>query len=110
MSLTSLTVAGYRSIRSIRFPVRRLSVLVGGNGVGKTNLYRSLELLQCAATGALATEIAGEGGLSSVYFAGERKRENGRDQKSGSEHRSRETHGSVSVGDSGKNATGTSFE
>jgi predicted ATPase len=74
MSLTSLSVTGYRSIRWIRFPVRRLSVLVGGNGVGKTNLYRSLQLLQSAADGTLATEIAREGGLSSLYFAGERKR------------------------------------
>lgn len=74
MSLISLSVTGYRSIRWIRFPVRRLSVLVGGNGVGKTNLYRSLELLQSAATGTLAMEIAREGGLSSLYFAGERKR------------------------------------
>lgn len=74
MSLASLAVTGYRSIRSIRFPVRRLSVFVGSNGVGKTNLYRSLELLQAAALGTLAEEIAREGGLSSLHFAGELKR------------------------------------
>jgi len=73
MALTALAVTGYRSIRSIRFPLRRLSVLVGGNGVGKTNLYRSLELLQSAATGTLATEIARDGGLGSVHFAGQLK-------------------------------------
>lgn len=38
-------------------------MLVGANGVGKTNLYRSLELLHAAAKGTLAEEIAREGGL-----------------------------------------------
>ena len=51
MSLTDIHIAGYRSIRSIHFPVRQLSVLVGANGVGKTNLYRALELVRAAATG-----------------------------------------------------------
>ena len=53
MSLSDIAIAGYRSVRSIRFPLRRLTVLVGDNGVGKTNLYRSLELVHAAATGEL---------------------------------------------------------
>lgn len=53
-------------------PLRRLTVLLGANGVGKTNLYRSLELLHTAATGALAAEIAREGGLQSIFWAGGR--------------------------------------
>jgi predicted ATPase len=40
-----LRAAGYRSLRAIRFPVGRLTVFVGANGVGKTNLYRALQLL-----------------------------------------------------------------
>lgn len=71
MSLTEVEITGFRSIRTIRFPLRRLTVLVGANGVGKTNLYRSLELLHAAAKGTLAEEIAREGGLASVHFAGE---------------------------------------
>jgi Predicted ATPase len=73
MSLTDLDITGYRSIRSIRFPLRRLTVLVGGNGVGKTNLYRALEMLHAAATGDLALNIAREGGLASALWAGPRK-------------------------------------
>ena len=73
MTLVDISISGYRSIRTLRFPVRRLSVLVGGNGVGKTNLYRSLELLHAAARGTLAEEIAREGGLGSIFWAGERK-------------------------------------
>lgn len=70
MTLAALEIAGYRSVRRIRFPLRQLTVLVGGNGVGKTNLYRSLELLQSAAKGTLADELAREGGLASVFWAG----------------------------------------
>ncbi|KQT45990.1 hypothetical protein ASG47_13700 [Devosia sp. Leaf420] len=70
MTLATLEIIGYRSVRRIRFPLRQLTVLVGGNGVGKTNLYRSLELLQSAAKGTLADELAREGGLSSVFWAG----------------------------------------
>jgi predicted ATPase len=70
MTLSAVEITGYRSVRKIRFPVRQLTVLVGGNGVGKTNLYRSLELLQAAARGTLASEIAREGGLGSIFWAG----------------------------------------
>ncbi|UJW87025.1 AAA family ATPase [Devosia sp. SL43] len=70
MTLSAVEIVGYRSVRKIRFPLRQLTVLVGGNGVGKTNLYRSLELLQAAARGTLADEIAREGGLGSIFWAG----------------------------------------
>jgi predicted ATPase len=64
--------AGYRSLRNIRFPIGRLTVFVGANGVGKTNLYRALQLLQASAAGTLARELASEGGMESAYWAGKR--------------------------------------
>jgi predicted ATPase len=72
MALTSVSIQGFRSIRRIAFPLRRLTVLLGANGVGKTNLYRSLELLHAAAKGTLAAEIAREGGMQSIFWAGGR--------------------------------------
>ena len=74
MSLKALTINGYRSVRSISFPVEPLSVFAGANGVGKTNLYRSLFLLHCAARGTITREIAEEGGVRSVIWAGPRKK------------------------------------
>ena len=65
--------ANYRSLRSIRFPAGRLSVFVGSNGVGKTNLYRVLQLLQAAAGGTLSRELAAEGGMQSALWAGRRR-------------------------------------
>lgn len=73
MSVTDLSIEGYRSVRRMAMPVRRLTVLTGANGVGKTNLYRALELVRTAATGTLTTSIAREGGLGSVLWAGQRK-------------------------------------
>lgn len=64
--------AGYRSLRKISFPVDRLTVFLGANGVGKTNLYRALQLIQAAASGTLARELAAEGGMDSAFWAGER--------------------------------------
>jgi predicted ATPase len=64
--------AGYRSLRSIRIPLSGMSVFVGANGVGKTNLYRALQLLQASAAGSLSRELAGEGGMQSVLWAGKR--------------------------------------
>jgi predicted ATPase len=72
MRIREVSIAGYRSLRAIRFPVGRLTVFVGANGVGKTNLYRALELIQAAAAGTLARELAAEGGMESALWAGRR--------------------------------------
>jgi predicted ATPase len=65
--------ANYRSLRSIRFPTGRLTVFVGANGVGKTNLYRALQLIQASAAGTLARELAADGGMESAMWAGKRR-------------------------------------
>ncbi|MEA2907379.1 MAG: hypothetical protein QOI12_4766 [Alphaproteobacteria bacterium] len=72
MRICEVSVAGYRSLRAIRFPVGSLTVFVGANGVGKTNLYRALQLLQASAAGTLARELASEGGMESALWAGKR--------------------------------------
>ena len=72
MQVRDVSIAGYRSLRALRFPVGSLTVFVGANGVGKTNLYRSLQLLQAAAAGTLARELASEGGMELALWAGKR--------------------------------------
>ena len=74
MRLTAVSIQNYRSIRKIRFPIGPLTVLVGRNGVGKTNLYRALHLLHAAALGTITEEIAAEGGMESVLWAGGRRK------------------------------------
>lgn len=64
MIVREIHAANYRSLHSIRFPTGRLTVFVGANGVGKTNLYRALQLLQASAAGTLAQELAGEASMA----------------------------------------------
>jgi predicted ATPase len=63
----------FRSLEAIAYPMSGLDVFVGANGVGKTNLYRGLELLRAAAANELASDLAREGGLASALWAGPRK-------------------------------------
>lgn len=48
-------------------------MFIGENGVGKSNLYRALQLVQAAVTGSLAYEIAAEGGMASALWSGPRR-------------------------------------
>jgi predicted ATPase len=73
MLITRLEVAGYRSVRRLVLPLEPLTVVVGPNGSGKTNLYRALYLLHVAAQGRLAQVLAEEGGVPSVVWAGQRE-------------------------------------
>lgn len=74
MKLRSLTVAGYRSLKTIRMEIGDVNVFVGDNGVGKSNLYRALHLAQSAAEGTFSREIAAEGGMAAVLWTGARKK------------------------------------
>jgi predicted ATPase len=49
-----------------------VNLILGANGVGKTNLYNSIALLRSVAKGELAKALAAEGGLVSSMWAGAR--------------------------------------
>ena len=73
MLLRSMFAENYRSLRSIRLDLGQVNLFVGENGVGKSNLYRALQLVQAAARGTLSGEIAGEGGMASALWSGRRR-------------------------------------
>lgn len=70
MQLIACEIAGYRSLRAVRLPLGPVSVLLGENGAGKTNILTSLQLLQAAATGPICRMLVDEGGLGRVLWAG----------------------------------------
>jgi len=68
--LTTLAISNYRSLRQVVVPVKKLNVITGANGTGKSNLYRALKLLADVAQGRVVSSIAREGGLQSTLWAG----------------------------------------
>jgi predicted ATPase len=69
LPVREFSAKGYRSLQRIHYPMSRLDVFVGPNGVGKSNLYRGLELLQAAAADTLSEQLAQEG-LDRAFWAG----------------------------------------
>jgi predicted ATPase len=72
LAVRELHVQGYRSVKEIRLKLKRVNVLVGPNGCGKSNLYRSMMLIAAAARGTFAMDLASEGGIASILWAGGR--------------------------------------
>lgn len=68
--ILTLAISGYRSIRNLVLPLERLNVITGGNGTGKSSLYRALRLLAEVAQGRAIASLALEGGLQSTLWAG----------------------------------------
>jgi len=68
--LAKLAISNYRSLRKLIVPMRGLNVITGGNGSGKSSLYRALRLLADTARGSLIPTLAREGGLQSTLWAG----------------------------------------
>lgn len=70
MSIQSVTIKGFRSVRNITLPLQQLNIISGANGCGKSNLYKAVRLLHAAANGRLSQAIAEEGGIQKVMWAG----------------------------------------
>lgn len=68
--LTLLSVANYRSLRQLRLPLARLTLITGPNGSGKSSIYRALRLLADAAQNRVLPSLALEGGFTSALWAG----------------------------------------
>src|SRR3954449_639354 len=73
VALSRCWVRNYRSLVDVTLDPAQLTVIVGENGTGKTNLYRALSLLSRGAGGGLARSLLEEGGMPSVLYAGRRK-------------------------------------
>lgn len=68
--ITRLAISGHRSLRGVILELSRINVVCGGNGVGKSSLYRAIRLLADCAQGHAIRSLALEGGLQSTLWAG----------------------------------------
>lgn len=74
MKIRELEISGYRSVDDLKLELGDVTVLVGPNGCGKSNIYQSINLIGAAATGQFARRIAEEGGMQSILWAGGRSK------------------------------------
>ena len=68
--ISTIAVHGYRSLRELRVPLAKITLVTGANGTGKSSLYRALRLLADCAEGQVIGSLAREGGLPSTLWAG----------------------------------------
>jgi predicted ATPase len=68
--LTHLAIAGYRSLREVILTLDKLNVVTGGNGSGKSSLYKALRLMSEIGRGSIVKSLVLEGGFESVLWAG----------------------------------------
>lgn len=69
--LTRFTVRGFKTLRDLSLPLSPVTLLVGANNVGKTNVVRALELLATAVTtGSLSRAIREAGGTTAILTEG----------------------------------------
>ncbi|MBY4898137.1 AAA family ATPase [Cupriavidus sp. AU9028] len=70
MTIATLAISNYRSLRDMVLPLGPLTVISGPNGAGKSNLYRALRLLAATVQDGIVAALAREGGMPSILWAG----------------------------------------
>lgn len=80
-TITQLTIMGFKSIRSLEnFELRRFNVLIGANGVGKSNIidfFQMLKFMFSSTQGSLRLYVAQRGGSNSLlHYYGLKKSRN----------------------------------
>jgi len=71
--ISKLTIKGFKSIRELEdFELRRLNVLIGANGSGKSNFVDFFRLLRELINQRLQLAVAAEGGADACLFLGPR--------------------------------------
>lgn len=69
--ISSLSIEGYKSIKSLKdFPLRSLNVLIGANGVGKSNFVTFFGMLSELAEQRLQVWVQKQGGAERVLSFG----------------------------------------
>ena len=73
--LTQITVQGYKSIKDQTLDLGQLNVLIGGNGVGKSNLIGVFKFLRSIYDGDLQTTVGAMGGANTLLHFGRKTTE-----------------------------------
>lgn len=74
MKIREIEISGYRSLKDIRLKLGDVTIVVGPNGCGKSNIYQAVQMMASAASGQFARRIVEEGGMKSIVWAGRRSK------------------------------------
>ena len=73
VQLTSLRLAGWKSIRDASIEIRPLNVLIGANGAGKSNLISFFTMMKTMMAGRLQIHLRVNGGADSLLHYGPKR-------------------------------------
>lgn len=68
MAVSSITTAGLRSLREVKLDLGPVTVLIGANGSGKSNVLSVFRLLNAIRSRSLGLYVGQEGGASTLLF------------------------------------------
>ncbi|GAB3350270.1 AAA family ATPase [Arachidicoccus ginsenosidivorans] len=68
--ISSIEIKGFKSIRNQIVPLKQLNVLIGGNGVGKSNFISVFSLVRNLYEGSLQNYVIKKGGSNSFLYGG----------------------------------------
>ena len=72
--LSSMSVKGFKSIKSLEdFNMKNLNIIIGANGVGKSNFINIFKILNCIVKQQLQTYVAQKGFAEKILFFGSKK-------------------------------------
>lgn len=74
--LKRIEISGYKSIKDIDLELRRLNILIGANGSGKSNLLSFFKLIREMLQGRLQFFVGKEGGADTLLFYGSKTTKN----------------------------------
>lgn len=72
--LSNLTICGYKSIKNCHISFKKINVLIGSNGAGKSNFISAFALLQNILAKNLQVSVA-QSGLNSLFYNGRKETE-----------------------------------
>jgi len=70
VQIKNLSIKGFRRLQSVNLTMKRLTVLIGANGAGKTSFLDVIFLLSASARGDLKNSLQRQGGLKEILTRG----------------------------------------
>lgn len=68
--IDQIIIKNYKSIRELKLPLNRLNVLIGSNGVGKSNFISFFELVKAIYEQRFGSYTLSKGGINSLLYQG----------------------------------------